>query len=159
MVRSLQLPKLASHGQCPPDESHEYDNGQFGGFALGQPPLQPLIAINRRSDAPSTKEGILHFRRSPDEPGWHQIKTLWFAWPSYQGPALIRGRQLDGTNPIQFGESPSLTDPYLAAGPTANGEKGFREWPGATWIRAPGCYAWQIDGVDFSYVIVFEAEV
>jgi hypothetical protein len=159
MVRSHQLPKVASGGECPAGESHEYDNGQFGGFALGQPPLQPLIGINRPSDAPSTKKGILHFSRSPDEPGWHQIKTLWFAWPSYQGPALIRGRQLDGTNPILFGESPSLTDPYLTAEPTANGENGFREWPGATWIRAPGCYAWQIDGVDLSYVIVFEARI
>jgi hypothetical protein len=159
MVRALRLPKVASGSECPADESHEYDNGQFGGFALGQPPLQPLIGINKPSDEPSTKKGVLHFRRSPEEPGWHQIKTLWFAWPSYQGPALIRARQLDGANPILFGESPSLTDPYLAAGPTANGENGFREWPGATWIRTPGCYAWQIDGVDFSDVIVFEAKV
>jgi hypothetical protein len=35
---------------------------------------------------------------------------------------------------------------------------GQREWPGATWIRTPGCYACQIDGLHFSYVIVFEAK-
>jgi hypothetical protein len=159
MRRPLQLPKVASGGVCPAQPSHEYDNGQFGGFAMGKPPLQPLIAINRPSDAPSIKKGFLHFRRSPDEPGWQQIKTLWFAWPRYRGPALIRGRQLDGANPILFGESPSLTDPYLEAGPTANGKNGFREWPGATWIRTPGCYAWQIDGMDFSYSIIFQAKV
>jgi len=25
-------------------------------------------------------------------------------------------------------------------------------------VRAPGCYAYQVDGVDFSSVIVFEAK-
>jgi hypothetical protein len=159
LVRSLRFPELAPGGECPAEKSQEYDNGQFAGFALGRPPLQPLIAINSPSDAPSVKKGILRFRPSPEEPGWLQIKTLWFSRPSYQGPALIRGRQLDGANPILFGESPSLTDPFLTAGPTANGEHGFREWPGATWLRAPGCYVWQVDGVDFSYSIVFEATV
>jgi hypothetical protein len=158
LVRSLELPDLTSGSRCPADSGHKYQNKQFGGFALGEPPLQPLIAINHPRDRAAVKGGILRFRPSPDESGWYEIKTLWFARPSYHGGALIRGRQLNGASPIRFGESPSLTDPYLSAGPTANGDKGFREWPGATWIRAPGCYAWQIDGLDFSEVIVFKAE-
>jgi hypothetical protein len=156
--RPLKFPKVAQEGVCRANPGHEYENSQFGGYALGNAPLQPLIAINAPQDAAAVKRGVLRFRPSPSERGWHQIKTLWFAWPRYQGPALIRARQLDGTNPVRFGESPSLTDPYLSAGPTENGEDGFREWPGATWIRAPGCYAWQVDGLDFSYVIVFKAQ-
>jgi hypothetical protein len=99
---------------------------------------------------------VLRFDGGPD--GWHQLKTLWFGNPSYQGPVLIRGRQLDGSNPVVFGEEPALMDPQLPPGPTVNGERGFREWPGATWLRAPGCYAWQVDGMGFTNVIVFEAQ-
>jgi hypothetical protein len=156
--RPLDLPEVPSASACPADDGYPYDNDQFGGFALGRPPLQPLIGLNRPRDATAIRQGVLRFRSNPEEPGWYQIKTLWFAWPSYLGPALIRGRQLDGANPILFGESPTLTDPFLSAGPTANGGDGFRQWPGGTWIRAPGCYAWQIDGLDFTYMIVFKAE-
>ncbi|MBA2462339.1 MAG: hypothetical protein H0V45_11335 [Actinobacteria bacterium] len=31
--------------------------------------------------------------------------------------------------------------------------------PSLTRLRAPGCYAYQVDGRTFSYVIVFEARV
>jgi len=156
--RPLQFPAITASGTCPAQQSHQYENSQFGGYAMGRAPLQPLIAIDHPRDASAIRRGVVRFGPSPDQPGWHRIKTLWFAWPSYQGPALIRGRQLNGSNPIRFGESPSLTDPYLSAGPTVNGDQGFREWPGATWIQARGCYGWQIDGLDFSYVIVFKAE-
>jgi len=100
---------------------------------------------------------VLHFRRYPEHPGWFYVKTLWFAFPNYQGPVLIRGRQLDGSHDVVFGEAPSVVDPELPAGPTINGGHGFREWPGGTWLRAPGCYAWQVDGLGFSDVIAFEA--
>ena len=31
--------------------------------------------------------------------------------------------------------------------------------PAATFLLAPGCYAYQVDGRGFSYLIVFEAHV
>jgi hypothetical protein len=31
--------------------------------------------------------------------------------------------------------------------------------PGGTWVVAPGCYGWQIDGLTFSYVVIFRAVV
>ncbi|MGH3305584.1 MAG: hypothetical protein ACRDOK_28745 [Streptosporangiaceae bacterium] len=40
-------------------------------------------------------------------------------------------------------------------GPIENGIDGWRDAPGDTWIKAPGCYAWQVDGLRFSEVIVF----
>jgi len=52
-----------------------------------------------------------------------------------------------------------LLDPLLSAGPTINGEHGFREWPGATWVPRAGCYAWQVDGTNFSDVIIFRADL
>jgi hypothetical protein len=36
---------------------------------------------------------------------------------------------------------------------------GYREEPGGTYVRAPGCYAWQVDGLTFSEVIVVRAVV
>jgi hypothetical protein len=31
--------------------------------------------------------------------------------------------------------------------------------PSSTRLRAPGCYAYQIDGLNFSHLIVFEAKL
>jgi hypothetical protein len=31
---------------------------------------------------------------------------------------------------------------------------GWREFPYFTFVRSPGCYAWQVDGLSFSEVIV-----
>jgi hypothetical protein len=44
-------------------------------------------------------------------------------------------------------------------GPTLNGSSGSRMAPGGTWVVAPGCYGWQIDGLTFSYVVIFRAVV
>ena len=133
----------------------QYANDQFGGVALGHGPVQPLIVPNRSSDVRPALRGELRFWHG--DQGWHQLKTLWFGLPSYQGPVLIRGRQLDGTNPVVFGEAPALVDPQLPPGPTVNGRHGYREWPGATWLRSPGCYGWQVDGLGFTRIFVFQA--
>lgn len=73
------------------------------------------------------------------------------------GPVLVRGRRLGADDRIAFGEEPSLTDPQLPPGPTIDGAHGWREWPGGTFLRSLGCYAWQVDGAGFSDVVVFEA--
>jgi hypothetical protein len=156
--RPLQLLTVASGGTCPTSIGREYTNDQFGGITLGIGPVFPLVGVAEPRDVGPAKKGVLRFHPYADYPGWHYIKTLWFSIPSYQGPVLIRGRQLDGESPVGIGEEPSIADPELPAGPTVNGEGGFREWPGGTWLRTPGCYAWQVDGLDFSRVIVFTAE-
>jgi hypothetical protein len=53
----------------------------------------------------------------------------------YAARALVRGYQLDGPNEVRF-DTPSLTR-----------------------LRAPGCYAYQVDGRTFSYVVIFEARL
>ena len=82
---------------------------------------------------------------------WSGNKILWVA-RTYRGPALVRGRQLDGPNEVRFDlERVPVKEMYL-------GLK-TRERPSTTRVRAPGCYAWQVDGTSFSRVIVFRAEV
>jgi hypothetical protein len=87
---------------------------------------------------------------------WLAFKTLWFSLPSYDGPFIVRARRLDGSGRVRFGETPSAPE-IVVRGPTVNQSHGYREVPGGTWLKAPGCYAWQVDGQGFSHVIVFEA--
>ncbi len=153
--RPLALPTVKPGGSCPATHGQPFTSGQFSGIALGHEPVQPLVPAPGGSRA---RQGVLVFHPDPvRDDGWYVHKTLWFSSPNYQGPVLIRGRQLDGRHVVAFGESPQLVDPQLPAEPTLNGTGGWREWPGGTWLRTPGCYAWQIDGTDFSQVVVFEA--
>ncbi len=152
--RRLHLPKVRQGAACPRASGWRIDNDQFAGTALGRGPVTPLIAPPQ--GAGDVRHGIVPFRRSPGTKWWG-VKTLWFSKPRYRGPVFIRGRRLDGTGSIVFGESPSLVDPQLPPGPTLNGTKGWRQWPGGTYIRSLGCYAWQVDGRNFSYMIAFKA--
>jgi hypothetical protein len=158
LLRPLRFPRL-QQGSCPTTSGRRYDNGQFAGLVLGAAPVQPLIAPDHPSHAGEALRGILIFDPASKTKGMYRVKTLWFARPRYQGPILIRGRQLDGPHKPSFGEEGSLLDPMLSAGPTINGEHGFREWPGATWVPRAGCYAWQVDGTNFSDVIIFRADL
>jgi hypothetical protein len=136
--RSLHLPKLQPGEECPTSRGRHYATSDFGGTALGKGPVQPLIGTDREKDVAPAKSGVLRFRRHPDRPRWHSVKTLWFARPGYRGPAFIRGRHLDGSRKIVFGEAPSLVDPYLSPGRTTNMADGFREWPS----RMAGAREW-----------------
>jgi hypothetical protein len=151
--RPLHLPALGPGGSCPTSSGHRFFNGQFGGVTLGSGPVRPLIS----AVGGDKKHGVLAFYRTPDTSPWWTIKTLWFSYPRYQGPVLIRGRRLGRSSKVVFGEDPSLTDPQLPPEPTINGTHGWREWPGGTFVHSFGCYAWQVDGRTFSTVIVFKA--
>jgi hypothetical protein len=149
--RPLHLPRLGSGGTCPTSRGRRFSNDQFGGVSLGSGKVRPLIA----TPGGNQKHGVLAFHRLSR---WWDVKTLWFSFPSYQGPVFIRGRRIGGGGgKIVFGEAPSLVDPQLPPEPTVNGTGGWRQWPGATFVRSLGCYAWQVDGTGFSEVIVFEA--
>jgi hypothetical protein len=148
--RPLTFPTVLPGGECPVTTTWSYvENGQFTGAALGEGPVQPMVAGWQ-----PLPPGNFVFRAEGSR-GWYGAKTLWFARPEYRGPVFIRGRQLDGRHTIVMGGL--LIDPQLGPGDTINGMNGWREWPGGTSLRTPGCYAWQVDGTDFSHVIVFKA--
>lgn len=151
--RPLRLPELGPGESCPTSAGHAFKNSQFGGIALGRGPVQPLIAA---SGGEQTR-GIVPFQRWSGGGHWWSVKTLWFSHPRYRGPVFIRGRRVGGSDQIVFGERPTLVDPQLPPTRTVNGRDGWREWPGATFIRHFGCYAWQVDGTSFSSLIVFKA--
>lgn len=116
--------------------------------ATGPGPVRPL-----GGDA----SGVADLISGTHEPGWLAFKTLWISDPSYQGPFLVRIRRLDGDGPASVTEDPRVTSFLVPPGPTASGTQGYREVPGATWVKSAGCVAWQVDGLTFSHVIVIRA--
>lgn len=94
-------------------------------------------------------------------------KTRWQIAPGYTGPVLIRGRQLDGPNQLYFNgglDQPNGnalgTEPVLSQLRLMGGGAVAPSWP--TWVTltrlaSPGCYAYQVDGLSFSYSITFRA--
>jgi hypothetical protein len=90
---------------------------------------------------------------------WLAARVTWRATVAYHGPLLIRGRRLGGTGAVGFGEGRrpydelQLMNPGRGEATAASG--GGRAWLSLTRVRRPGCYAYQVDGTDFSRVIVF----
>ena len=84
----------------------------------------------------------------------------WSSTARYAGPVLIRGRQLDGPHAIGFGEGHVPYDELQLMAPGMGAPRspgGGREWQSFTRVRARGCYGYQVDGSNFSDVIVFSA--
>jgi hypothetical protein len=153
----LQLASLDATTACPTARGRTFDrpSAPFGGIALGLGGrVQAIVAVPHPE---RVKQGVVVLAGLPKEKGWYQIKWLWFTRDL--GPLLIRGRQLDGADPVRHGDDPSSASARLkiASGPGVNFERGWRHIPGATWVRGPGCYGWQVDGRGFSDTIIFEA--
>lgn len=149
LLRSLHLPKPAEG--CPTTSGHKVETVGFGGVALGPGPVEPIIAADG-----DPLHGVAQVDWWSDR--WYSFKTLWFVRPSYAGPVLVRGARIDGAGVVAFGEAPVIGHLIIPPGPTFNEyPDGYRTAPGGTYVQNPGCYAWQVDGTDFSYVIVFSA--
>jgi hypothetical protein len=101
---------------------------------------------------------------------WRLVPTLWISRPDYDGPVLVRGGRLDQAGALGFGDGlPPRTSLRLPAGEWPLTRLGSREGGSArqagwrvtaipTLVRAPGCYAFQVDGLGFSYVLAFGAQ-
>ena len=154
LVRALHFPLLRAGQSCPATPGSQVDTADFGGIALGTGPVRPIIASGPVSDA---RRGIAHLIDPTSVPPWLGVKTLWFSVPTYQGPFIVRATRLDGPGVIAMGEGPTVGTLVVPPGPTLNGGQGWRTAPGGTWVMEPGCYAWQVDGLTFSYIIVVRA--
>lgn len=141
--RPLRLPTLAPGQPCPRASAASV-NPKVG-LAQGPGPLYPVGA-----DA----GGTLQFGGQA-EGDWYFAKVLWVASPGYAGPALIRGHQIDGLNEVRFERGADPPAELRFDG--ADLGEGWRHEPSYTRIRAPGCYAYQFDGIGLIGVVVFEA--
>lgn len=115
-------------------------------------PVRPVIA------APGARHGVAVFQGSKTD-SWFGIKTLWYSLASYQIPVLIRGSRLDAPGRIAFGEAPTSGFQSDTGSPYPHVRGLMRSWPGATFVKEPGCYGFQVDGLTFSYHLVLNIKV
>jgi hypothetical protein len=153
LKRALHYPILETRDACPATAGAPVDTytHYFYGIALGDGPVR--VAVGNHGDLLKGQVQV----GSTGTPGWSALETLWFAMPSYDGPFVVRGERLGGSGSINVDGSATNPAPLVVPpGPTANTEGGIRVAPVSTWVTSPGCYAWQVDGLTFSYVIVVD---
>jgi hypothetical protein len=150
LYRPLHVPALDAGALCPvTGAASDVDFGQFGvSRGYGPGPAYPI------GFDPGT---TVRLRWTEGDAGawpWGVQKVLWFVHPSYSGPVLIRGRQLDGPQQVRFdrGVHPP---PEIRIDPSRSPEGRGR--PSFVRLLAPGCYAFQVDGTSFSRLVVFRA--
>jgi hypothetical protein len=146
--RPLHIPHLQRGAKCP--RSRGGRAAPATGYTIGRGPVYPVLGF---SDPPPDPRGVIHFRDGHWRWGWDWLKTLWAFDPRYGGPVLIRGRGLDGTSPIHFFISPRR---YVELRFPAHKKRRWTYQPSDSGFRHPGCYAFQIDGMSFSRVVIFK---
>jgi hypothetical protein len=147
--RPLRIPRIAPGADCrlSPTQAASKLNADFGGYVLGRGPAYA---------GAFARDATVHYSGSPVEAGgWRAFKVLWIVRPRYRGRLLIRGRQLDGPTEVRFRQRREM---HISRWGTAAGAPGWGQSPSEEWVRAPGCYGFQLDGPRFSRVLVFRAE-
>lgn len=163
--KPLRVPRLGPQGRCPVSEATRFDGGAgfTGAFiGLGRGPVY-LAPVSQR------KPGRLMLQRTR-HPGWLWTKPIWVFGPSYSGPVLLRGKRVGGAGTVEFdrylGSASSASNGHLGPKPSvlyprnglhATSSGGLESYPGGLYVRAPGCYAIQVDGLGFTEHIVFRA--
>src|SRR5262249_20093036 len=97
---------------------------------------------------------------------WGGQKLLWVSTPANTGAAIVRGQRLDGSDALRFNGGLDPEDyhgdwavaPMLPVLHLYWGDSGGSDGSYAR-MQAPGCYGMQVDGLSFSYVIVFQANM
>jgi hypothetical protein len=154
--RPLHLPKLASSAACPVSHVDRRipwkRTNIFGGAGIGRGPVYPGL--------PSA-----FFMATRDEQyggPWFGTKVFWYVLPTYRGPALIRGRRLDGPQKMGFnGGKMPLPELRIRTNETVSWDgqpPGSRGVPSAARVLRPGCYGLQIDGTTFSRTVVIRVD-
>ncbi len=147
--RPLQIPKIEPGVPCPVSRANPRIWGRFAP-GLGPGPVAPVLL---------GYHATLRYQPRFQGSDWGAAKVLWVSAPDYDGPILIRGGRVDGDDGVGFSLGRRLlAELQLPPGPSLNvNGQGWRNWPSLTRIHAPGCYAYQVDGTDFSLVLVFQA--
>lgn len=153
LKRPLDFPGLRPGQPCPATHGTAVSTADFGGIALGRGPIRPIIA----QEPPRVARRGIAYLAPTSAPGWLGIKTLWLSVPGYQGPFVIRAKRLDRAGPVGLGGAPTIAQLTVPSAVTATSWNGWRTVPGGTWVKSPGCYAWQVDGLTFSEEIVVKA--
>lgn len=140
----LNLPALAPGLQCPKSETAQFS--RYTGPLAGPGPVYAV--------------GNTMFYSRTDDGTW-RAKVAWIARPEYRGPALVRGRRIDAAGDVRFapGGGPTTAElrfEYDTRVRAEGSDEGWRFLPSTVVIGAPGCYGFQIDGLDWTVTIVMD---
>jgi hypothetical protein len=153
--RRLHLPRLASGAPCPVSPVNrrvDWESANiFGGSGIGPGPVFPGLGS---SAGQVTVTADMQYGGP-----WLGTKLFWYVLPTYRGPVLLRGRQLDGRHTMGFnGTRTPKTELRIHEYDTVawSGQPaGSRGIPSGVRVLARGCYGVQMDGTRFSRVVVF----
>ena len=159
--RPVRLFRLATGSDCPRSfgrPGHELSPDFGSSLALGAGPVYPLVPTGPEDPARETaRTGVVSYSDGRSEGGWFYVKVLWIMSPRYRGPALVRGRQLDGPRLVRFELGSRPAAELRLWDPSVGYTKGWLNRATYMRLRGPGCYGFQVDGKTFSKSIVFEA--
>lgn len=143
--RPLALPRPGLDGSCPAT-----------GVVLRSADLAPLPWPGRVVPFGAFHAGRLYYDAGSAR--WDSLSLFWVG-DGQPHDALVRGRSLDGTMDIGFGDA---LDPLLEM--RLDGDNAEELVPGwslfntdVTRVQEPGCYGFQIDTATDSTVVVFDA--
>jgi hypothetical protein len=157
--RPLQLPALPPDGVCPTSQGRVQ--------ALPAPAYPSSINVLGRGPVfleaadttdVATPSGMAHVL--PQQNGMYRIKGPWISRPEYPGPILVRGRKLDGSDKVRCEYSPhgyqSQEAMRLDVSNNNGTNYGWSFWPSGIVFSSLGCYGLQIDGLNFTDVIILK---
>jgi len=154
--RALHLPQAGA--TCPTSPTRQ----------LGKWPFSYSGPVYLQNVGSAPVRGEIDVSQSiPDRQGWLTQKTPWLVPASYRGPVLIRGTRIDAPGSISFakGFGDHLAELRYRTGESNGARTRITGLPGryrflasAAGFRAAGCYAFQIDGSNFSSVIVMRVK-
>ena len=150
---ALVLPRMSQ--RCPTTSVHRSPRFRF------------ILGDGRIRLASQTEDGSILLLGNKVKERSYRISTLWTNGQDYLGPALIRGDRIDGPGSIKFEQDVDIEPfgPSLVGTPTEmhfarGGPPGGFSWSAAITLKGgPGCYAFQIDGQNFTEHIVVEARL
>lgn len=157
--RPVRLLPLSGSTSCPLTRNQEIL--PYFGFTPGKGP----VSVRETSEPFST--GVPTTGDTLQNEGWKGQKEIWFIRPPYLGPILVRGRLLNGPQTLRFSggyaqlyyngdpwEAP--TSPELLLLGSTQYDYPPIGWGVYSFARVPGCYVYQVDGLDFSGYFIFQ---
>ncbi len=154
LTQAAAAPKLEHEARCPVSRVDTRVAWRrvniFGGSGIGRGPVYPGLG---------SRNGLLSATRDEQYGGpWFGEKVFWYVLPSYRWPVLICGRRLDGSQMIGFNgmKQPNRElriSPLETVGWSGQ-PRGSRGIPSGVRVLTAGCYGFQIDGTNFSRIVV-----
>jgi hypothetical protein len=148
--RPLHLPRLGPGKRCPVSPSRA---SPWASQILNGRRLAYLVGVGG-----ATRGTIAIDFSVANGLGWYGQKTPWAVNRSYGGPVLIRGGRIDHAGKVRFTKAHGqhLRKLFWRRGADQGSppNRAFRFLAAETLVRAPGCYALQVDGTSFSRIVV-----